>query len=121
MDQHHGNPTSHSQPPGPVRKRRRLWPWILIVLVIVLAAIAYLNHRQAAADASAAGGGRRGAGGPLTVTAVTAHSGDIGVYINALGIVTPLSTVSVLSRVTGQIMKVNYTEGQMVHAGDSLI
>lgn len=123
MDQQRGNSTPHSQPAGPVRARRRLWPWILIALVVVLAAIAYFNHRQAA-DASAAGGGggrRGGAGGPLMVTPATAHSGDIGVYINALGIVTPLNTVSVLSRVTGQIVKVNYTEGQMVHQGDSLV
>ena len=55
------------------------------------------------------------------VTTATAHSGDIGVYINALGVVTPLNTVSVQSRVAGQIVKVNYTEGQSVHAGDSLI
>lgn len=122
MDQHRGNPAPSSLPPGSVRTRRRhLWPWIVGALLVVLAAIAYFTHRQTA-DASAAGGGRRGAaGGPLMVTPVTANVGDIGVYINALGIVTPLNTVSVLSRITGQIVKVNYTEGEMVRQGDSLI
>ena len=42
-------------------------------------------------------------------------------YVEALGIVTPVNTVSVVSRVQGEIMKVNYTEGQMVHKGDSLL
>ena len=42
-----------------------------------------------------------------------AQKGAIPVYVNwALGTVTPLATVTVLSRVDGQIMKVNYTEGQ---------
>ena len=55
------------------------------------------------------------------VGTVTARKGDIGVYVNALGLVTPISTVMVKSRVDGQLMTVNYKEGQMVHAGDSLV
>jgi multidrug efflux system membrane fusion protein len=55
------------------------------------------------------------------VSTSKAQTGDIGIYINALGVVTPLNTVSVKSRVDGQLVKVNYQEGQLVHAGDSLV
>ena len=55
------------------------------------------------------------------VSPATALRGNIGVYVNALGVVTPLNTVSVKSRVDGQLVKVNYQEGQLVHAGDSLV
>ena len=53
-------------------------------------------------------------GGPLSTS-------DIGVYVKALGTVTPLNTVSVTARVAGQIAKVEYQEGQLVHVGDPLV
>ncbi len=55
------------------------------------------------------------------VTTVAARQGDIGTYVNALGVVTPVYTVSVKSRVDGQLVSVNYQEGQMVRAGDPLV
>jgi len=67
------------------------------------------------------GGGGGGGMGPIMVSTATAQKGDIGVYVSALGAVTPLNTVAVNSRVAGQIMKVYYQEGQMVHAGDPLL
>jgi membrane fusion protein, multidrug efflux system len=57
----------------------------------------------------------------VPVSAATAHRGDIGAYIDAIGTVTPVYTVSVTSRVQGQIMSVNYHEGQMVRKSDSLV
>jgi multidrug efflux system membrane fusion protein len=56
----------------------------------------------------------------LQVATAVATNGDISTYVNALGVVTPLNTVSVRSRVDGQLVKVNYQEGQMVRAGDPL-
>ena len=59
--------------------------------------------------------------GPIMVSTTVAQTGDIGIYVTALGIVTPVNTVAITSRVQGQIMKVYYQEGQMVKAGDPLI
>ncbi len=58
-------------------------------------------------------------GVPITTT--TAQTGNLGVYITAIGTVTPVYTVTVTSRVQGQITQVNYREGQMVHKGDPLL
>ena len=58
---------------------------------------------------------------PLPISTVAATTGDIGVYVQALGTVTPLNTVSLTARVAGQIAKVEYQEGQHVHVGDPLV
>ena len=57
----------------------------------------------------------------MMINTVTARSGDIGVYVQALGTVTPLNTISLTARVSGQIAKVAYQEGQLVHAGDPMV
>jgi multidrug efflux system membrane fusion protein len=49
------------------------------------------------------------------------RTGDTGIYVTALGTVTPTYTVTVYSQITGRVMKVHYREGQMVHDGESLI
>jgi multidrug efflux system membrane fusion protein len=51
----------------------------------------------------------------------TAYQGDMGVYIDALGTVTPISTVNIYSQVSGQVLSVHYREGQIVHKGDPLL
>jgi multidrug efflux system membrane fusion protein len=56
----------------------------------------------------------------VTIDTATAEKGDIGIYLSALGTVTPFYTVSVRSRVDGQLIKVYYKEGQLVHQGAEL-
>jgi multidrug efflux system membrane fusion protein len=101
------------QPAG--RKRR---PWIgIVIVVLVIVVLAVLVAR-------------RPKGTPVnpldqpqtaTIKVATVTRGDIGLYVDALGTVTPLSTVNVYSQITGKVMAVNYREGQMVQKGQELI
>ncbi len=69
------------------------------------------------------GPGRGGPGGMNQAQAVGVAQvvrGDINVTVNALGSVTPLATAVVRPQASGMLMKINFTEGQMVKAGDVL-
>jgi membrane fusion protein, multidrug efflux system len=57
----------------------------------------------------------------VIIHAGTAYQGDMGVYIDALGTVTPRSTVNIFSQVSGQVLAVHYHEGQILQKGDPLI
>jgi membrane fusion protein, multidrug efflux system len=57
----------------------------------------------------------------INITTVTATKGDIGVYLDAIGTVTPVYTDSITSQVNGLVMAVHYTEGQLVSKGDPLV
>jgi len=108
-------PPDADEPPG----KSYTWLWLLIVLAIAGLGYFLYHQRQVMEKTENFGRGMR----PPSVPVVTdiAKTGDIGVYVEALGTVTPIATVSVTSRVQGQIMSVNYTEGQMVHKGESLL
>ncbi|TXH03087.1 MAG: MdtA/MuxA family multidrug efflux RND transporter periplasmic adaptor subunit [Nevskiaceae bacterium] len=90
--------------------------WLLLPLAVVVAAAWIVWSAQ---HRSATGGDRRGAFGKngSTVGVAAARSGDINVYLNALGTVTPLATVTVRPRVDGQLMSLDFREGQTVAAG----
>jgi multidrug efflux system membrane fusion protein len=111
---------------GPVRRPRpkRTWRTLVgILLVIALAVGAGLLLAQCAGGAGGAGGGGspfgggRGARPTITVGVATAALGDVPITVTALGTVTPEATVSVISRVTGQLAQVRFTEGEMVARG----
>jgi membrane fusion protein, multidrug efflux system len=98
-----------------------------VVLVIVLALIWIVHHGTQSKNSFAGGpggpGGRNGPGGqdaPIAVAIATATKGDMPVIIPALGTVTPLATVTVKTQISGQLIEVAFTEGQMVKAGDFL-
>ncbi len=96
--------------------KSRWWIWLIVAVVIVV--IVVLWQRSGAPEAKAGGDA---ASRPVMVTTAAAHQGDIGIYLNALGMVTPVYTVTVTSRVQGEITQVYYREGQMVRKGDPLI
>jgi len=105
----------------PVHRSRR-WLWIVVgVLVIVAAVVAWFWFGRAAEDPTKAGRGKGDASArPIPVVAAPARKGNINVYIDALGTVTPRNTVVVHPRVDGQLMTVAFHEGQDVKAGDLL-
>ncbi|MGA3223550.1 MAG: efflux RND transporter periplasmic adaptor subunit [Acidobacteriaceae bacterium] len=108
------------QLPAPKRSGAiRLLVWVVILLLFALLFWWVMHHRQAPA---ATGGGRRAAmGGTVTLSTSTAKKGSIGVYLDAIGTVTPVYTATLVSQVTGVITQVRYREGQLVHRGQSLI
>jgi membrane fusion protein, multidrug efflux system len=91
--------------------------WVLVVAALVLGL--FLLHHFTQGPTQPAGG--RGAQGNATITVGESRTGDIGVYVNALGTVTPIYTVSLYSQITGRVMEVHYQEGQMLRKGQSLI
>jgi membrane fusion protein, multidrug efflux system len=91
--------------------------WGLAILVLLIAIPLLYHHHEEAKKAAAAK--VRPAG--ITITTTTVQKGDIGVYLDAIGTVTPVYTSSITAEVTGIIVGVHYTEGQRVAKGDPLI
>jgi multidrug efflux system membrane fusion protein len=95
---------------------RRWWLWLLAVGLLGFVAYGQLTR----SSGQTAGPAKPGASAPqpaVAVTAVAAKKGDIGIYLTGLGSVTPLRTVTVKSRVDGELIKVLYKEGQIVTKG----
>ena len=108
---------SPSTGPDGGKPNSRWWIWAVAV-VVVLALVVYIRQRQSSNEArvKAAPPSRS-----VPILAASATKGSMGVYVQALGTVTPVYTVTVTSRVQGEIVKIYYTEGQMVRKGDPLI
>ncbi|MEY2498352.1 MAG: rane fusion protein multidrug efflux system [Verrucomicrobiota bacterium] len=98
-------------------KRARRWLQLSVAAILIAAGFAFYLHWRAAGQTHSGKGGTP----PIMISTVAASRGDIGVYVKALGTVTPINTVSVTARVAGQIAKVEYQEGQLVHVGDPLV
>ena len=132
------------------KKRGKLFGGIIAVLAMAaLAALAwYLTHRTpqgaggpgaggataGARGGAGGGGGGGGGGGPggggggggrrgapaTTVGVASAEQVDIPVTLEALGTVTPAAVATVRPQVAGVLQKINFTEGQIVRAGQVL-
>jgi membrane fusion protein, multidrug efflux system len=106
------------------RRRRRLVLWLVaLAAVAVVGTIAYQRFAETPAAPAPAPSGRPGGGGPagpVPVVAASAGNADIDAYLNGIGTATPLRTVVVKSRVTGQLLRVLFEEGQLVKEGQLL-
>jgi membrane fusion protein, multidrug efflux system len=119
-------PKTAPQPPTapPSRPRRKRWLWIAVVIALALLAIFFLTRKHTPAAGQKTGakdGGRAGASAATPVVAVQATQGNIGVYVTGLGAITPIYTVTVKSRVDGELVKVYFKEGDSVRQGDPLV
>jgi len=111
-------PPSRQPQPSVDKPKRRAWVWVVVLLVFALV-FWWVVTRTSSAPAAPVG--RGGFGGPVTATSAKVTKGDIGVYLSAIGTVTPVYTSSIVSQVNGQVVAVHYREGQLVRKGDPLV
>lgn len=110
----------------PQNKGIRAIVWIALLVFFAAGFFLVLRSHdtgQKTGPGGGGGGGRRGgaSGGPVVVTSATAKKGNIGVFVDAIGTVTPVYTASITSQVNGIVTEVHFTEGQLVRKGDPLI
>lgn len=103
--------------------------WLIVIVIAIVAGVWYWHAQkpdapsgqQASGQQRKAGGGRPGMRGALApVQAATAVSAAVPRYLSGLGTITAANTVTVRSRVDGQLMALHFQEGQQVKAGDLL-
>ncbi|HZZ17884.1 MAG TPA: efflux RND transporter periplasmic adaptor subunit [Opitutaceae bacterium] len=108
----------------PPKKKSHAVLWtVIVVIVLGLGFVAW--HARASQGAGAKAGGRRGPGGfggngPVPVVARPAVKANLNVVLNLPGTVTPLATVTIRTQISGQLVQVNFAEGQLVNKGDLL-
>ena len=109
-----------ANPGRAARPKRRLWIWVAVVCIFGV--VFYLVwHRHDDPTQAASSARRAMMVGPVSINVVAAKKGDIGVFLSAIGTVTPVYTSTITSQVNGLIASVHYRESQIVHKGDPLI
>ncbi len=99
---------------GADQPKSKGWLWILALIVLAIGGYYFYKSRGSAESKAAPAPGARAALGPVSVAVVPALKQDVPYYLAGLGSVTPFNTVTVKSRVDGELLKVNFTEGQFV-------
>lgn len=102
----------------PKSRWQRIFVWAALLLAFGVIFMLVIRRHE---DTQSAPSSRRGVTGPVTLTIAVAQKGNIGVYLDAIGTVTPTYTDSITSQVTGMVSQVHYQEGQLVHQGQALI
>ncbi|HEX4268197.1 MAG TPA: efflux RND transporter periplasmic adaptor subunit [Steroidobacteraceae bacterium] len=112
--------TSVSDPQQQQASRRRRLAWIIGLAVLVVGMGWLIHHRIAAASKPQRSGRAAMMGGPMPVSVGKVGTADVPVVIEALGTVTPLATVQIRPQVTGPLIKIAFSEGQIIKAGELL-
>lgn len=115
--QHIGSDHQLSSPLPWYRRHWILWSSMLAILLVVVVVMIHDNDAKAAAAKRALSAVKPS----VTATTATATKGDIGVYLDAIGTVTPVYTSSITAQASGVLTSVHYREGQFVQKGDALI
>jgi multidrug efflux system membrane fusion protein len=108
----------HQLPAYESESQRHNGLWIVagIVLLLILVVVVVLVWRQRDSAKKP-----KAAAPKINITTASATKGNIGVYLDEIGTVTPVYTDSITSQVDGLVIAVHYTEGQLVKKGDALI
>jgi multidrug efflux system membrane fusion protein len=110
--------------PGDLQPAKRSVSRKLIVVLVVLALAAFVVYRVYSSKQDAAAAAAKAlaaANRPTPVLVAVSQQRTMPIYYTALGTVTAYNTVTVKTRVDGQLVKVNYVEGQHVRRGDLLL
>jgi multidrug efflux system membrane fusion protein len=96
-----------------------VWACIFLLLVVIVGIVAVIheNNQKEAAQKKAQAAIKPA----VTATVATAKTGNQGVYLEAIGTVTPVYQANITAQANGVITAVHYTEGQNVRKGDPLI
>src|SRR2546423_11365920 len=110
---------SSADPQSKTPRKRRWVIWIAALLILLGGGSYLLSQRSAnpapAKGANPRGRNARGGGGAIPVSIEKVRQGNMGVYISALGTVTPVYTATITSRVAGPLLEGPHREGPLVH------
>jgi len=117
-DQHIGADHQLSAPPPWYREPWFSWTCALLLLFLLVAIVFVIHSNNVKATAAKS---KSAVKPSVTASVATATKGDVGVYLDAIGTVTPVNTSSITAQASGVLTAVHYTEGQFVAKGAALI
>jgi multidrug efflux system membrane fusion protein len=117
---HQSGVSAYAEPPA----RKGSWIRVVVYLVLICAlglAVWRIYQNQLAAKNQASSQAAALLSRPVPVQVAAVEQRPMPIYLTALGTVTPYFSVTVKARVSGELMPVKFTEGQLVHEGDTIM
>jgi multidrug efflux system membrane fusion protein len=104
------------------KSHKGLWITLILVVLLAIGLVYYFTGPGSKKSGGTAGASKgRGQNGPAAITVGQSTTGNINIYVDALGTVTPVATVTLYSQITGRVIAVYYHEGQLVRKGQPLV